>query len=250
MLTRLLCAFSADAAGELYVFRHDGYSLGVDRTEVCVFEETNQIGFACLLQCHHSRALEAQLSLEILGDLTDETLEGQLADEKFGALLVAADFSEGNCAGPVAMRLLNTAGGRSAFSGCLSRQLFSGCFSSGRLASCLLGTSHLESVSGRALGISIEVIRENELTLRFPPFYISERGFRVNFVTAMVTCDWSVLRIFCFPRRRSEPEVNEGQVDVDCVQVIIFHNLLIMFISACSNSVVLTNAYLSVTIHY
>ena len=131
MLTRLLRAFSADATGELYVLRHDGYSLGVDRTEICVLEKTNQVGFACFLQGHHSGALEAELSLEILGDLTDETLEGQLADEKFGALLVAADFSEGNCAGPVAMRFLYPSSSRSTFPGCLCRQLFSGGFSSG-----------------------------------------------------------------------------------------------------------------------
>ena len=60
----------------------------MDGAEVCVLEETNQVGLTGLLKSHHSRALEPQVSLEVLGNLTDETLEGQLADEQFSRLLV------------------------------------------------------------------------------------------------------------------------------------------------------------------
>ena len=47
-----------------------------------------QVGLASLLQGHDGRALEAQIRLEVLGDFTHQALEGQLADEQFGALLV------------------------------------------------------------------------------------------------------------------------------------------------------------------
>ena len=49
--------------------------------------------------------------LEILSDLTHETLEGELADEQLGGLLVAPDFTERDGSGPETMRLLDTSGG-------------------------------------------------------------------------------------------------------------------------------------------
>ena len=49
--------------------------------------------------------------LEILRDLADETLEGELADEQLGRLLVAADLAERDGAGAEAMGLLHTTGG-------------------------------------------------------------------------------------------------------------------------------------------
>ena len=44
--------------------------------------------------------LEPEISLEVLGDLPDEALEGQLADQELGGLLVPPDLTEGHCAGP------------------------------------------------------------------------------------------------------------------------------------------------------
>ena len=60
----------------------------MDGAEVGVLKETNQVRLASILKGHHSSALEPQVSLEVLGNLTDETLEGQLADEQFSRLLV------------------------------------------------------------------------------------------------------------------------------------------------------------------
>jgi hypothetical protein len=37
--------------------------------------------------------------LEILGNLADQTLEGQLPDQEIGRLLVATDFAQGDRAG-------------------------------------------------------------------------------------------------------------------------------------------------------
>ena len=83
-----LSTFSTDTSGQLDVLRHNGDTLGVDGAKIGVFEETDEISLAGLLKSHHSRALEAQVGLEVLGDLTDKSLEGQLADEELGALLV------------------------------------------------------------------------------------------------------------------------------------------------------------------
>ena len=82
-----LSALSADAAGQLDVLRHDGDTLGVDSAQVGVFEETDQVGLASLLKGHDSRALEAEIGLEVLGDFTDKALEGQLADEELLSLI-------------------------------------------------------------------------------------------------------------------------------------------------------------------
>ena len=74
--------------GQLNILGHDGHPLGVDGAQVGVLEETHQVGLAGLLKSHHSRALEPQVSLEILGNLTNEPLEWQLPDEELRGLLV------------------------------------------------------------------------------------------------------------------------------------------------------------------
>jgi len=48
----------------------------------------------------NGRTLEAQVGLEVLGDLPDQALEGQLADQQLGGLLVTTDLSQGHGSGP------------------------------------------------------------------------------------------------------------------------------------------------------
>ena len=81
-----LRALTTDAAGELNVLGHDGDTLGVDGAEVGVLEETNEIGLRGLLEGSNGSSLEAEVGLEVLGDLTDEALEGELADEELSAV--------------------------------------------------------------------------------------------------------------------------------------------------------------------
>jgi len=126
-----LSTLAADPAGQLDVLGHDGDTLGVDGAEVGVLEQADEISLASLLEGHDGGALESQVGLEILGDLADQTLEWELADEEFGALLVTTDLTEGHCSGPVTMGLLHSTGGRGALSGSLGGQLFPG-----GLASC------------------------------------------------------------------------------------------------------------------
>ena len=137
-----LRALSADAAGELNVLGHDGDALGVDGAKVGVLEEANEVGLGGLLEGKDGRSLEAEVGLEVLTDLADETLEGQLADEEVGRLLVTTDLTEGDGSGAITVGLLDTSGGGGRLAGGLGGELLAGGLASGGLAGGLLGTSH------------------------------------------------------------------------------------------------------------
>ena len=120
----------------------------MDSAQVGVFEEADEVRLASFLQGHHGRALETQVGLEVLSDLANETLEGQLADQQLGALLVATDLAKCDGAGPVTMGLLDAAGRGRALTSGLRGELLPGRFASGRLASGLLGTCHDDRSDG------------------------------------------------------------------------------------------------------
>ena len=107
-----LSTFSTDAASQLDILGHDGDPLGVDGTQVGVLKEADEVGLRGFLQGHDSRGLEAEVGLEVLGDLTHETLEGQLPDEELSALLVTTDLTQGHGTGPVTVGFLDTSCGR------------------------------------------------------------------------------------------------------------------------------------------
>ena len=94
-----LCSLSADSAGQLNVLGHDGDALGMDGAQVGVFKETNEVSLASFLKSHDSRALETQIGLEVLSDLSHKTLEGQLADEQLGRFLVTTDLTKSDSTG-------------------------------------------------------------------------------------------------------------------------------------------------------
>ena len=108
---RRLRALTAETAGELDVLALDGDTLGVDGAEVGVLEEGDEVSLNGLLERTDGGALEAEVGLEVLGDLTNQTLEGELADEELRGLLVATDFTESDGTRPEAMGLLDTTGG-------------------------------------------------------------------------------------------------------------------------------------------
>jgi hypothetical protein len=92
-----LSAFASNTTSQLDVLWHDGDFLGVDGAQVGVFEQSNQKSFAGFLQGHNSGALEAEVSLEVLSDLTDQTLEGQFADQQLSRFLVATNLTKSHC---------------------------------------------------------------------------------------------------------------------------------------------------------
>jgi len=132
----------ADTTRQLDVFGHDGDALGVDGAQVGVLEQAHQVRLAGLLQRSNGGALEAQVGLEVLGDLSHQALEGQLADQQLGGLLVPTDLTQGHGTGPVAMGFLDPPGRRSTLAGSLGGQLLTGGFASSGLTGSLLGTGH------------------------------------------------------------------------------------------------------------
>jgi hypothetical protein len=66
----------------------------MDGSQVSVFKETNEVGLAGFLECSDGGGLESQVSLEILGNLTNETLEGELSDQELSRFLVTTDFTK------------------------------------------------------------------------------------------------------------------------------------------------------------
>lgn len=139
-----LSTFSSDTTSQLDVLWHDGHSLGVDGAQVGVLKKSNQVGFAGFLQGHDSRALETQVSLEILSDFSHETLEGEFPDEELSALLVPPDFSEGDCSWPVSVGFLYSSSGWGTLTSGLGSQLFPGSLSSGGFTCGLLSSCHCD----------------------------------------------------------------------------------------------------------
>ncbi len=125
----------------MHVLGHDGNSLGVDGAEVGVFEETDHVGFGGLLEGEDGGRLESEVVLEVSGDVTDESLEGEFADEELSGFLEFSDFSESDGTGTESVGSLDTTGG--LLGGSLGGNVFSGVFTSGTLASGHLGAGHL-----------------------------------------------------------------------------------------------------------
>ena len=159
----------------------DGDALGVDGAQVGVLEEGDEVRIDGLLQSTDGRGLEAEIGLEVLGDLTNlwrsalammlgyvmmeprprqggcatrrgrnqrmeayQTLEGELADQKLSGLLVATNLTESNGTRLVAMRLLDTSGGGGALAGGLGGELLTGSLATSGLTGGLLGAGHCE----------------------------------------------------------------------------------------------------------
>ena len=118
----------------------------MDGAKVGVLEQSHEISLGSLLECEDGTALEAQVGLEVLGDLTDEALEGELADEEVGTLLVPTDLPESDGAGTVAMGLLDAAGSRGRLARGLGGELLARGLASGRLAGGLLGAGHFDLI--------------------------------------------------------------------------------------------------------
>ena len=137
-------SLATDAPGQLNVLGHDGDSLGVNCTEVGVFKQADHVGFACLLDGEHCLRLESQVTLVLCGNLSHQSLEGQLADEQLCRLLELPDLSEGNGAWSESVGLLDTfVSDIGGLPGSLVCQLLAWCFGSCVLASGLFRAGHL-----------------------------------------------------------------------------------------------------------
>ena len=91
----------------------------MERAEVGVLEEADEVSLGRLLEGKDGGGLEPEVAvvgLVVLGDLANKALEGDLADEQIGALLVLSDLAESTGTRPEAVRLLlQTTDGRVSF---------------------------------------------------------------------------------------------------------------------------------------
>ena len=86
---------------------HDSNTLGVDGAQVGVFEQANEVGFTCLLQCKYGRTLETQVRLEVLRNFSHQTLKGspRITSPWTSGIY---EFAKRDSSWPVAMSLLHT----------------------------------------------------------------------------------------------------------------------------------------------
>jgi hypothetical protein len=107
---------TTQTTSESQILGLDCYTLGVNSSQVGVFEQRDEVSLSSFLESHNGGGLEAEISLndngeqrvsigviekksrrttnlEILSDFTNETLEREFANEEFGRLLVTSDFT-------------------------------------------------------------------------------------------------------------------------------------------------------------
>jgi len=127
-----LSPLATETAGQGEILGLDGNTLGMDGGQVGILEQGHEVSLSGLLKSHDGRGLEAQVGLEILSDLTNETLEGQLADQEFSRLLVTPDLTKSDGTGTEPVGLLDTASGvHGGLPCCLCGELFTRSLSSG-----------------------------------------------------------------------------------------------------------------------
>jgi hypothetical protein len=140
----ILRTLSSQSAGELDILGLNSDTLGMDSAQVGILEQADQVGLNGFLKSANGGRLEAEIGLEILRNLTNETLEGELSDEELSRLLVATDLTESDSSWLVSVGLLDTSGGWGGFAGSLGSKLLTGSLSSSGLTGGLLGTGHCE----------------------------------------------------------------------------------------------------------
>merc|ERR1719240_223233 len=85
---------ATDAARQRHVLGHDSDALGVESTEVAVFEERDHVRLTGLLEGEQGVALEPEALVHLVRNLADKPLEGALANQEIRALLVLLDLHD------------------------------------------------------------------------------------------------------------------------------------------------------------
>jgi hypothetical protein len=68
-----LRSLTTNATSQLNMLGHDGDTLGMNGAEIGIFKETHQVRFRRLLKGQDGRALETEIQLEILRNLSDQS---------------------------------------------------------------------------------------------------------------------------------------------------------------------------------
>ena len=108
----VLEALSTDAPRELHVLLHDGDSIGVNRAEISILEESGQVTLSSFLEGEKGVGLEAELTINAVADGSDEPLEGGLGEKELSGLLILLDLTESDSTGSESELLLHATLGR------------------------------------------------------------------------------------------------------------------------------------------
>ena len=119
----------------------------MDSAKVGILKESDKVGLGGFLKGQHGGSLETQIGLEILGNLTNQTLERELADQQVSRLLVTTDLTKSDGSGAITVGLLDTSCGGGRLTSRLGGKLLTRSLSSGGFTCGLLGTGHLGQVS-------------------------------------------------------------------------------------------------------
>lgn len=117
----------------------------MERDEVAVLKQPNQVSLGGLLQGPERLRLEPEIGLEARGDLTAEPRKRQLPNQNFRRLLEPTDLPKRDRARAVPVRLLDTACSRRRLAGRLRGKLLAWRLAAGGLACSLLRARHRRS---------------------------------------------------------------------------------------------------------
>jgi hypothetical protein len=106
----------------------------VDSAKVGVLEKGDEVSLNRLLKSTDGAGLESKIALEVLGNFTDQTLEGELSNEKLSRFLVATDLTESDSSWLVSVGLLDTSGRWCRLASCLGGELLTWGFATSGLA--------------------------------------------------------------------------------------------------------------------
>ena len=102
-----LGSFTTNATSQLDVLGHDSHPLSMDCCQVGILKETHKVSLSRLLKSQDSAGLKPQISLEVLSNLTHQSLKRQLANEQLSWFLILANLTKGDSSWPVPAQVTN-----------------------------------------------------------------------------------------------------------------------------------------------
>ena len=147
-VTEVSVAVASNASGKVHILLLNGDALGMDGAKVGVLEESDHVSLSGLLESEDGGGLESKISLEIVGNFSDESLEGEFSNEELSRFLESSDLSEGDGTGLESVGSLDTGGGniRSLTLGRLVGNGLSGGLGGSSLPGGMLGSSHFNKL--------------------------------------------------------------------------------------------------------
>jgi len=95
-----LFALAADASGQLHVSGHDGDTLSMERAEIRVLKQTDEMRFTSFLQREDRKTLKSDVVPHVLSYFLHQPTKGSLPHQKIRRSLVTTNFPQRYSAWP------------------------------------------------------------------------------------------------------------------------------------------------------